>query len=259
MPKVSWDRRENIQAAFSPTPAFLKDGKRSFRIPPTVRSDFERWLNQDVPNVNFTFELIRDWSLIETEGYVPLYIRAQQTPIDWKSKMGNSDISTNFKTSHDVLLHKGDMVIREDGKIYLLNWNVQNHLNNQATQSIECNAMVEFLREYKDEVDENGHLLTPGGKRVVVPEIPIVHSEYAGRPDYMASQGNPGINADHLITCNMQWNNSTKGIKIDDEFLLGSFTYRVINISIAEVTIDKEYGVLTINAKRIAGGTINEK
>lgn len=193
------------------------------------------------------------------ENYTPIYIRAQQTPIDWKSKIGNSDISTNFKTTHAVPLYKGDMVIREDGTIYLLNWSVQNHLNNQATQSIECNAMVEFTRYFEDEVDEEGMLIREGGRRVIVPQIPIVHAEYAGRPDYMASQGTPGIGADHLITCNMQWNEKTQQIKIDDEFTIGQFRYRVINVSLVEIQIDREYGVLTINAKKVTGSLAEEE
>jgi hypothetical protein len=259
MPKVSWDRKEDIQKALKPKDAYLTQSRKSFRLPPTVRGDFERWLEQDVPNVNYTFELVKDWFALQNEGYSPVYFRAQQTPIDWKSKMGNSDISTNFKTSYDIPIKKGDMVIREDGTVFLLNWNIQNHLNNQATQSIECNAMVEFTREFPDEVNDEGYLLVAGRRRAVVPEIPIVHIEYAGRPDYMSSQGTPGINADHLITCYMQWNDKTKGIEIDDEFIIGQFTYRVVNVSVTEIQIDRGHGILTINAKRVAGGVVNEE
>lgn len=82
--------------------------------------------------------------------------------------------------------------------------------------------------------------------------------EYAGRPDYAASQGQLGINADHLITISLQWNSRTKNIEVDDEFALGKHTYRVVNVSIAEVNIDQTYGVLTLNAKRIAGGGRDE-
>lgn len=56
MPKVSWDRREEIESAYSIKPAVKKAGRKDFRIPPTAENDFERWLNQDVPHVNFTFE-----------------------------------------------------------------------------------------------------------------------------------------------------------------------------------------------------------
>lgn len=89
--------------------------------------------------------------------------------------------------------------------------------------------------------------------------IPLIHSEYAGRPDYAAAQGTPGINADHLITVNLQWNEKTKNIRIKDSFELGCFTYRVINISIVEIDITGEYGVLTLNAKRVAGGGLEDE
>ena len=32
-----------------------------FYIPPTIKSDFEDWLNTDVANVNYDFEIMRDW------------------------------------------------------------------------------------------------------------------------------------------------------------------------------------------------------
>ena len=32
-----------------------------FYIPPTIKNDFEDWLNTDVANVNYDFEIIRDW------------------------------------------------------------------------------------------------------------------------------------------------------------------------------------------------------
>lgn len=179
-------------------------------------------------------------------------------PIDWKSKIGNSDMSTNFKVSKRTHIRKGDMVIRQDGTIYLLNWNIQDHPNNWATQSTECNAYIEFIRAVPEVTDARGMLISEATTEVIAPSIPCIHTEYAGRPDYMASQGNPGINADHLITVNMQWNSKTQNIQINDEFKLGAFMYRVINVSIAEVQIDHEYGVLTLNAKRIAGGVSHE-
>ena len=104
--------------------------------------------------MNFTFELVHDWFDLNEEDYEPIYLRAQQTPIDWKSKIGNSDMSTNFKVTHDIPIYKGDMVIREDGTVFMLNWSVQNHANNQATQSIECNATITVTREVDDVVDE---------------------------------------------------------------------------------------------------------
>ena len=65
------------------------------------------------------------------------------------------------------------------------------------------------------------------------------------------------MHPDHLISVYCQWNQATRKIRLDDEFVLGDFTYRVVNISLAEVQIDKDFGILTINAKRVAGGAVN--
>lgn len=253
MARIVWDRRDDIQNAMRTIPPIVQKSTKDFRPPSTIEDDFRRLLQHDVPHVNFTYELVRDWYALQGKDYEPVYLRAQQTPIDWKSKIGNSDMASNFKTTHDIPIHKGDMVIREDGTVFLLNWTIQNHANNQATQCAECNATLEFTRHYDDVTDENGYLVQAGGRRVVVPSIPVIHVEYAGRPDYSNSASQPGLNPDHLITVNLQWNSTTKNIFLDDQFVIGVFTYRVVNISIAEVNIDKDYGILTLNAKRVAG------
>lgn len=259
MAKIVWDRRENISNAISLIPPVVQASEKDFRPPATIEDDFRRLLKHDVPHVNFTFELLHDWYDIDNPEHEPVYIRAQQTPIDWKSKIGNSDMSTNFKTTHDIKIRKGDMVIREDGMVYMLNWNVTDHANNQATQSVECNATAEFTRWYDDETNELGHLVVPGGWRVVAPTIPISHTEYAGRPDFTSSQGLPGTLPDHLITVSVQWNDTTRDIRIDDRFFIGGYEYRVINVSIAEVNIDQDHGVVIMNAKKVAGGEVSDE
>ena len=211
----------------------------------------------DGDDINTYYALASDGTYAVTDTYSPEYIRAQQTSIDWKSKIGNSDMSTNFKTDYTHQIEKGDYVVREDGMLYMLNWNITLHANNQATQSVECNAIVDITREVPDEVDENGYLVQAGGRRVLAPNLPISHSEYAGRPDFSGASQQAGMHPDHLITVYCQWNTATKKIRLDDEFIIGNFTYRVINISLAEVKIDHDYGVLTLNAKRVAGGTVS--
>ena len=198
-----------------------------------------------------------DGTYEETDEYEPEYIRGQQTSIDWKSKIGNSDMSTNFKTDYTHNIEKGDYVIREDGMLYMLNWNITLHANNQATQSTECNAIVDITREFAPVVNEKGYVVEPGGRRPVAAGLPINHTEYAGRPDYSGASLQAGMHPDHLITVTCQWNKTTRQIRLDDEFVLGDFTYRVMNVSLAEVQIDRDYGVLVLNAKRVAGGSVS--
>ena len=309
MAKVVWDRETDIRKARKTIPFKRLPSRENFQPPSRILSDFTRLLQHDVPNVNWTFELVHNWYYVSTQtedslekltvyqlkklyeggcrilrvhhenedeeteniyyalsengtyelthDYEPEYIRAQQTSIDWKSKIGNSDMSTNFKTdyTHEVL--KGDYVIREDGTLYMLNWNITLHANNQATQSTECNAVIDITREFPDETDEKGILINEGGRRPVAAGLPVNHTEYAGRPDYSGASQQAGMHPDHLITVTCQWNTTTRKIRLDDEFVLGDFTYRVMNISLAEVNIDKDYGILVLNAKRVAGGSVN--
>lgn len=309
MARVVWDRVDDIRNAKELIPFTQTETREDFRPPHHIQTDFQRLLMHDVPNVNWTFELVHDWYKVVnvtveklheltthkiirmyelgtrvfrmadddgndsynvtyydvhedgsyelTTTYQPEYIRGQQTSIDWKSKIGNSDMSTNFKTDYTHEICKGDYVIREDGSLYMLNWNITLHANNQATQSTECNAIVDITREFPPEVNEKGYLISEGGRRPVAAGLPINHTEYAGRPDYSGASLQAGMHPDHLITVSCQWNKTTRQIRLDDEFVIGDFTYKVINISLAEVQIDKDYGVLVLNAKRVAGGSVN--
>ena len=227
--------------------AMYRNGTRILRMSQMMEEKYEV----------FYFELHEDGTYMPTKDYEPEYIRGQQTSIDWKSKIGNSDMSTNFKTDYTHKINKGDYVVREDGSLFMLNWNITLHANNQATQSTECNAIVDITREFPPVVDEKGFVLIAGGRRPVAAGLPINHTEYAGRPDYSGASQQAGMHPDHLITVSCQWNPTTRQIRLDDEFVLGDFTYRIMNISIAEVQIDKDYGVLTLNAKRVAGGSVN--
>lgn len=264
MGKAQWitnERLKEMKDSQSLIPPVLKGSGRDFRPPPTIESDFTRLLQHDVPHTNFTFELVRDWFAVSSEDYEKIFIRGQQTPIDWKSKIGNSDMYDNFKTDYQVTIHKGDYVVREDGVIFLLAWAVVQHPNNQATQSVECNDYLTFTRWHKEDVDDYGYAIPEEhdnvdeqGREIVVDNIPASHSEYSGRPDFELLQNTPGVNADHLITVYVQWNQKTKNLRIGDQFEIGASTYRAVMVYTAEVDINKEYGMLEILGKRVAGG-----
>ena len=143
-----------------------------FYIPLTLEQDFIDWLKTDVPNINYDFELVLDWYARSQTGYAPVSLRAMLFSIEWKSKVGNSDASSNFKTSYEVPIRKGDIVIREDGSIFMLNWTVQRHPNNQSTQAVDCNASLEFTRHVDETLDERGYLLEEAHDEVIAPAIP---------------------------------------------------------------------------------------
>lgn len=207
-----------IDSAYAVAPFASQGSTKTFWIPPNIQTDFENYLMTDVPGSNYTFEWVRDWYEQQADVYTPQFIRAMHFPINWKSKIGNSDANSNFRTVLQNDIRKGDIVIREDGVIFMLNWQVQRHINNLSTQAIDCNAFISFFREVDEVLDERGYLLEEAGQKVLVKDLPCVYSEYAGRPDYGTNYNTPGITPDHLLTVQVQFNSHTAALRINDKF-----------------------------------------
>ncbi len=246
-------RPDGADGAFA-VPAFQPAATtKSFRIPATIQADFEKWLMTDMPGTNFTFELVRDWYAREAADYEAEFLRAMYFAISWKSKINNSDVNSNFKTHTRVDIRKGDILIREDGLMLMLNWAVQRNPNNQSSQAVQCNAFVEFTRDVDEVLDPRGYVLEPAHSKVIAPMIPCSYSEYAGRPDYATAYNTPGVFPDHLLTCQMQYNDRTKNLRINDKFTLMHSTYHIVHLMESEVDIDKVYGLINLVARKSAG------
>lgn len=121
MPRPTLHKRpQGVHKAFEGIPPYRPlPSDLGFYIPPVLESDFNNWLETDVPGVNYTFEVIKDWYDRDRPGYDPTFIRASYFPISWKSKIGNSDMGSNFLSNTKVDIKKGDYVIREDGEVYI--------------------------------------------------------------------------------------------------------------------------------------------
>lgn len=243
-------------SVFKLQPTELTDSSKQFKIPSTIRSDYTNYLHTEVEHVIYDFQLLRSWYDQFDETKEKVMLRAEHFPINWKSKIGNSDANKNFYTDYETRIQKGDMVIREDGLIGMLNWSIQGYINAQTTQMIECNHRITVTREVPAQADKRGIKIADATTAVIVDDLPCVMSEYAGRPDFAVAQNTPGIQADMLTTISMQFNEKTKNIRVGDEFLWGVFNYRVVNINYAEIDISQTYGVLTLNARRIAGENV---
>ena len=174
--------------------------------------------------------------------------------MDWKSKVGNSDASANFKTDWLNPIWKGDYIIRDHGEILLLTWDIKEHMNNQATQAQICNLKLTLMRHVQATADARGFIETPAHDETILFEHPATFTPYAGRPDYIATANVPGINADSLMSGQIQFNEQTKRITVNDEFEYGGFTYRLINVDWSEVNYDNTAGIINFNCKRVAGG-----
>lgn len=251
-------------SVFSIKPSPLTSSTREFLIPPTILSDYENYLMTEVPNAVFDFQVLHNWYDKDDESKEPYLLRAEYFPINWKSKVGNSDMNYNFFTDTKQNICKGDIVIKEDGELLMLNWNIQQYINAKTTQAITCNHKLRITRSFPARADKRGFVYEPAHDEVIVDWIPCVMSEYAGRPDYQISQNSPGIHSDMLTVCDVQYNPSTAKIEIDDVFPYGKYMYKVIHIDQTQVVFvdndimphtesDEIYGIIRLYCRQIAG------
>ena len=78
-------------SVFSIKPSPLTPSTRSFLIPPTILSDYENYLMTEVPNAVYDFRVLHSWYEKSDPTAEPYMLRAEYFPINWKSKVGNSD------------------------------------------------------------------------------------------------------------------------------------------------------------------------
>lgn len=241
-------------------------------------------MRQDTPGFTFTATLVRDWEKYNVPELNP-QLRCVLFPINWKSNFAAADEGVNFRTDHSHKIKKGDMIVREDGEIYILNWAVHNQVNNQPSQAKRCNLLITIKRRAEEEVDEEGYAISPAEEvdedgYAILPEIsedeeevsgeeiggpseeadiflnkmPACIYQYDGRPDYQAAYNSPGVVSDVLTIVDLQWNSKTSKILVNDEFFWGTSLYRVININMSGVNIAHDAGLLQLHLRKVAGG-----
>lgn len=242
---------------------------KRFRVPRTLAADFDRFLEQDIPNTNMDFELLHNWYDQFKDDYEANYIRGEIYPDSTKSRYENTDNNMNIRCSRTSGIRKGDMIIDPYNQVYLLDWNVHLEANNAPSRAVHCNLMLNIKR-YKDaEVDDNGYVIDENGfvvsaetfdqgnegkYEIVVNRLPANAWRYDGRPEYTTVSGAPGAIPNALTLVSVQFNHKTKNIRIGDIFEWGDQTYEIVDINRVGIDIFEHYGTLKIQAKKKAGG-----
>lgn len=226
---------------------------RNFLIPKTLKSDFDKFLDMDVPNTVMNFELIPDWYIKFEEEYEPNYIRGEIYPDSTKSRYENTDNNMNIRCGLDSGIKKGDIVIDENNTIYTLDWEVAPESNNLPSRALRCNMYLNIKRYTEEVTDDMGYLITPEGYTDICVEMPANAYRYDGRPEFSAISTTPGVIPNALTLLSVQYNQHTKNIKIDDKFIWGNEEYVIVDIDFVGVGLDNR-GVLKLQAKKTAGG-----
>lgn len=239
-------------------PYYPEKSRSRFYRPPTLIDDFDTFLDGDIPNAVGDFTLLTNWYAQEADGYEPVTIRGEIYPDSTKSRYQNTDHNMNFRASLSSGIKKGDMLIGPDGTIYLLDWEISPQPNNAPSRALRCNAVLEFKRYHPEITDELAYLIEPEGFSTIAKPIPVNAYRYDGRPEYSARASTPGVIPSALTIVSVQYNEQTRHIRDDDEFIWGDDTYVVIDVNRATMRIDGQSGVLTIQARKKSGGGVNE-
>ena len=226
-----------------------------FVLPPTLASDFDNFLDGDLPNQVMNFELVDDWyAELEDRGYHPIFVRGELYPDSTKSRYEDTDNNMNIRCSLTSGIKKGDIMIPEGrNEIFVLDWEVAPESNNLPSRALRCNMYLNVRRWMPEKVDDLGYLIQPEGWCHVCAEMPANAYRYDGRPEYSAVYGTPGIAANALTLLTVQYNRHTKDIRVDDRFIWGNEEYTIIDVNYVGVGLDNK-GTIKLQARKTAGG-----
>lgn len=225
-----------------------------FYKPSTLVSDFDNFLNMDLPGAVMSFKHLHSWYDQFKDDYEEKSIRGEIYPDKTKSRYMNTDNNLNFRASYNSDIEAGDMIIDPNNIIYLLDWEVPPQPNNKMSRALRCNAMFSFERMGKEVVDNRGNVIVPEGFQTVADAIPCNAYRYDGRPEYSVLSFSPGVVPNALTLVSVQLNDKTKELQIDDEFTWFKERYVVIDVSYAGTDIYNDRGVLKLQARKKSGG-----
>lgn len=229
-----------------------------FYVPKTLESDFDAFLNTDIPGAVMDFEHLHNWYDRDAVGYKKKTIRGEIYPDSTKSRYANTDNNLNFRASRSSDIEAGDMVVDVDGIIYLLDWEVPPEPNNKMSRALRCNAIFEFKRWQEEKVNSRGIVVEEAQWKTIASPIPCNAYRYDGRPEFSAISFAPGVIPNALTMISVQLNEFTSHLKVDDQFTWANEDYIIIDVSYAGTDIYSNRGVLKLQAKKKAGGMNHE-
>ena len=122
-----------------------------------------------------------------------------------------------------------------------------------STIATPCTHELTFTQETPREVDDDGHVLYPGGIEAIVKDMPCVVTH---TPALSNAQGTPGLVMNDMMTVMTQHNMHTEAIQIGAQAVVDHQTYRVVDLAIdgSGDGSEAECGLLTLIMERMAGG-----
>lgn len=220
---------------------------------------FNDYVDTVIPNVNSDLWLCHDYEECKGDWSDCEVIRAMTTVINWKSNVGNSDTTHNFRTKLSVDLKRGDYVKDiATGEVGMIVWFVDKMPDCNKTQVSGCNLRTTIYRPngVPEVIDpRTGTLVQKASDLVIAEEYPCVYTTLYGRYDYEMRNNTPGIAPDQKIEVKIQFNEATRQIREGDLLDIHGILHRVMFVTMSTVDIDETHGVMVLTCERVAGGS----
>jgi hypothetical protein len=218
----------------------------------TFKPDYDDFLNTDIPNVTYTFSVAHDWYSEDRFD-----VRGTIYPVNWKSKYSGSDTASNFRTSLSSDVRKGDLVLRDDGALYMIVWEVEKSIDNKKSQAQLCNLNITFERWQEAIVNPlTGIKEEDEGFISIAANLPCIGYEMQNQMEYAIGNNTPGIIPNNKSLLYVQYNSTTDEIQINDQFDWYKNRYKVVDIAGAEIDVTGTFGILTYTCEKVPGGVL---
>lgn len=176
-------------------------------------------------------------------------VRVRMNKVNYRTKNG-------IVTSDEVMfaelssnLKMGDYIQYND-EILLINQVKTNQFPKcYEIFSTACNTKFNITRYSLEEYNSSGDIIKTAGNYPVVSNLYCVTS--VGSFEFNITNGSPGIIPSDIVSCQCQYNTSTKTITEGDNFLWMNDKYKVISLDLTQVDLDGLDGILTFHAKKV--------
>jgi hypothetical protein len=207
-----------------------------FYVPPQIDSDFQSAVNSKI-GTEFTV----NFDSLNT-------VRAIVPELDYRAKQTGTNGTKPLYAEIDKL-KIGDYIQDSNNDTYIVAYLKDEKFPKCSKIQVQiCNYKVTITRFQEEEIDMDGNVTVPQGDNPIVTDVYSI--VIMGGYEFRTNGGGVGVVPSDQLGLQVQYNDSTKNIKINDTFVYFNAKYRIENIDYSQVDING-LGIMIAFAKKV--------
>lgn len=201
-----------------------------FYVPPTIQSDYDNYLQTNVPGHTYN-------ATLNGESSIRCAFHAD----------GNTPGQKKLRVSLSTPIRRGDVISIEGEGGYLID-EVARQVNCYVCEPLRLNALLTITRKTPRKADSLGRVIQQAGEETVCTDQPA-HS--AGKDSFQKQDVGTIVLGDPLFL--LPLNDATRQIRRDDEFTLDGDAYAVYHADFDLCDPGRTHGIIRLHCRRKAG------